>query len=97
MPSSPTERSVAVPPRSVAGSAGATAVLVNLTGVAPTANTHLTAYGDGTLPTVSNDNLTAGQTRPVLAVIPVGADGSLRIHNAQGSVDVVADLEGYYG
>ncbi|MCX5255687.1 PKD domain-containing protein [Streptomyces canus] len=76
---------------------GATAVLVNLTGVAPTANTHLTAYGDGTLPTVSNDNLTAGQTRPVLAVVPVGADGSLRIHNALGSVDVVADLEGYYG
>lgn len=77
--------------------AGATAVLVNLTGVAPTANTHLTAYGDGALPTVSNDNLTAGQTRPVLAVVPVGADGSLRIHNALGSVDVVADLEGYYG
>ncbi|MFJ9704525.1 PKD domain-containing protein [Streptomyces sp. NPDC101234] len=76
---------------------GATAVLVNLTGVAPTANTHLTAYGDGTLPTVSNDNLTAGQTRPVLAVVPVGADGSIRIHNALGSVDVVADLEGYYG
>jgi hypothetical protein len=72
-------------------------VLVNLTGVAPSANTHLTAYGDGTLPTVSNDNLTAGQTRPVLAVVPVGADGSIRIHNALGSVDVVADLEGYYG
>ncbi|MET7733884.1 PKD domain-containing protein [Streptomyces sp. NPDC005402] len=77
--------------------AGATAVLVNLTGVAPTAATHLTAYGDGTLPTVSNDNLTAGRTRPVLAVVPVGADGSIRIHNALGSVGVVADLEGYYG
>ncbi|MEV7976417.1 hypothetical protein [Streptomyces sp. NPDC086519] len=77
--------------------AGATAVLVNLTGVAPTAATHLTAYGDGTLPTASNDNLTAGQTRPVLAVVPVGTDGSIRIHNALGSVDVVADLEGYYG
>ncbi|MFF7171870.1 PKD domain-containing protein [Streptomyces pseudovenezuelae] len=77
--------------------AGASAVLVNLTGVAPTAATHLTAYGDGTLPTVSNDNLTAGRTRPVLAVVPVGADGSIRIHNALGSVGVVADLEGYYG
>ncbi|WP_330265556.1 PKD domain-containing protein [Streptomyces griseorubiginosus] len=77
--------------------AGAGAVLVNLTGVAPTAGTHLTAYGDGTLPTVSNDNLTAGRTRPVLAVVPVGADGAIRIHNALGSVDVVADLEGYYG
>ncbi|MEU6352218.1 PKD domain-containing protein [Streptomyces sp. NPDC047072] len=77
--------------------AGATAVLVNLTGVSPTATTHLTAYGDGTLPNVSNVNLTTGQTRPVLAVVPVGSDGSIRIHNAFGSVDVVADLEGYYG
>ncbi|MEV0480820.1 PKD domain-containing protein [Streptomyces sp. NPDC050508] len=77
--------------------AGASAVLVNLTGVAPTASTHLTAYGDGSLPNVSNDNLTAGQTRPILAVVPVGADGSIRIHNALGSVDVVADLEGYFG
>ncbi|MET7489688.1 PKD domain-containing protein [Streptomyces sp. NPDC005538] len=77
--------------------AGASAVLVNLTGVAPTVNTHLTAYGDGSLPNVSNDNLTAGQTRPILAVVPVGADGSIRIHNALGSVDVVADLEGYFG
>ncbi|WP_089100683.1 PKD domain-containing protein [Streptomyces hyaluromycini] len=77
--------------------AGASAVLVNLTGVAPTANTHLTAYGHGSLPNVSDDSLTAGQTRPVLAVVPVGADGSVRIHNALGSVDVVADLEGYFG
>ncbi|WP_217546151.1 PKD domain-containing protein [Streptomyces sp. GbtcB6] len=77
--------------------AGASAVLVNLTGVAPTANTHLTAYGDGSLPNVSDDNLAAGQTRPVLAVVPVGADGSVRIHNALGSVGVVADLEGYFG
>jgi hypothetical protein len=46
---------------------------------------------------VSNDNLTAGQTRPVLAVIPVGADDSIRINNALGSVNVVADLEGYFG
>ncbi|MFR0353427.1 PKD domain-containing protein [Streptomyces sediminimaris] len=76
---------------------GADAVLVNLTGVAPTVNTHLTAYGDGSLPNVSNDNLIAGRTRPVLAVVPVGADGCVRIHNALGSVDVIADLEGYYG
>ncbi|MFD4557807.1 PKD domain-containing protein [Streptomyces sp. NPDC058469] len=77
--------------------AGASAVLVNLTGVAPTVNTHLTAYGDGSLPNVSNDNLTAGQTRPILAVVPVGADGSIHIYNALGSVNVVADLEGYFG
>ncbi|MET7475941.1 PKD domain-containing protein [Streptomyces sp. NPDC005648] len=77
--------------------ANATAVLVNLTGVAPTTATHLTAYGDGSLPNVSNDNLAAGETRPVLAVVPVGADGRIRINNAQGAVNVIADLEGYIG
>ncbi|MFF7476246.1 PKD domain-containing protein [Streptomyces sp. NPDC008092] len=77
--------------------AGASAVLVDLTGVSPTAATHLTAYGDGSLPNVSDDNLTAGQTRPVLAVIPVASDGTIHLHNAYGSVDVLADLEGYFG
>ena len=77
--------------------ANAGAVLVNLTGVAPTTATHLTAYGDGSLPNVSNENLAAGETRPVLAVLPVGADGCIRVYNAQGTVNVVADLEGYYG
>ncbi|MFJ8138437.1 beta strand repeat-containing protein [Streptomyces sp. NPDC096013] len=77
--------------------ANATAVLVNLTGVAPGTATHLTAYGDGSLPNVSNANLAAGETRPVLAVIPVGADGCIRINNAQGAANVIADLEGYYG
>ncbi|MGW0422765.1 PKD domain-containing protein [Streptomyces sp. NPDC003015] len=77
--------------------ADASAVLVNLTGVAPTTATHLTAYGDGSLPNASNENLAAGETRPVLAVLPVGADGCIRVHNAQGTVNVVADLEGYYG
>jgi hypothetical protein len=46
---------------------------------------------------VFNDSLAAGETRPVLAVVPVDADGNIRIHNANGSVDVVADLEGYEG
>ncbi|MGW3129576.1 PKD domain-containing protein [Streptomyces sp. NPDC001123] len=77
--------------------AGATAVLVNLTGVAPTTATHLTAYGAGTLPNTYNDNLGAGETRPVLAVIPLDTNGCLHIHNANGSLDIVADLEGYIG
>ncbi|MFJ9631574.1 PKD domain-containing protein [Streptomyces sp. NPDC101175] len=75
--------------------ADATAVLVNLTGVTPTTATHLTAYGAGTLPNASNTNLPPGETRPVLAVIPLDTNGSLHIHNAAGSLDIVADLEGY--
>ncbi|MFE2063389.1 PKD domain-containing protein [Streptomyces sp. NPDC059467] len=75
--------------------ADADAVLVNLTGVAPTTATYLTAYGDGSLPNVYNDTLAAGETRPVLAVLPVGADGCIHINNAQGTINVLADLEGY--
>ncbi|MDT0479963.1 PKD domain-containing protein [Streptomyces doebereineriae] len=77
--------------------ADATAVLANLTGVAPTTATHLTAYGVGSLPNVSNVNLSAGETRPVLAVIPIDAEGSIHIRNANGSLNIVADLEGYIG
>lgn len=77
--------------------ADAAAVLVNLTGVAPTSGTHLTAYGAGSLPNVYNDSLSTGETRPVLAVIPVDANGNIHIHNASGALNVVADLEGYMG
>ena len=52
---------------------------------------------DYALPNISNENLATGETRPVLAVLPVGADGCIRLYNAQGTVNVVADLEGYYG
>ncbi|MFD8718171.1 hypothetical protein ACFV2H_09160 [Streptomyces sp. NPDC059629] len=77
--------------------ADAAAVLVNLTGVTPTSATHLTAHGAGSLPDVYADSLGAGETRPVPAVIPVDADGDIHLHNAAGSVHVVADPEGYIG
>ncbi|MFF1303332.1 beta strand repeat-containing protein [Streptomyces sp. NPDC058307] len=85
----------------VAGSrgvpAGAKAVLVNLTGVKATTSTWLSAYAGGSaLPAGSTLNLAAGATRANLALVPVGSDGSIAIHNNSGSVDVVADVEGYY-
>ncbi|MEU1275936.1 PKD domain-containing protein [Streptomyces sp. NPDC005799] len=76
---------------------GASAVLVNLTGTGPTTTTHLTAFGGNGLPNVSNLNLTTGETRPVLTVIPLDQDGYIHMHNANGSVNVIADLEGYFG
>lgn len=77
--------------------AGARAVLVNLTGVNPTDNTWLSAYEGGTgLPNSSNLNLSANTVRAVLALVPVGPDGSIDIYNANGTADVVADIEGYY-
>ena len=75
---------------------GAGAVLINLTGTAPSTSTYLTAFGGGTLPSTSNIDLVRGETRPVLAVVPIDAGGYIHIHNAYGSVNVFADLEGYY-
>ena len=75
---------------------GTSAVLVNLTGTRPSTSTWLTAYGTGTAPGTSNIDLTAGETRPVLAVVPVDSDGCITIQNARGTTDIFADLEGYF-
>jgi len=77
--------------------AGVKAVLVNLTGVKPTTGTWLSAYADGSaLPGSSTLNLAAGAIRASLALVPVGSDGSIDLYNNSGSVNVVADIEGYY-
>lgn len=76
---------------------GARAVLVNLTGTAPTTGTNVTAYGPGPLPVASTLNLTRGGTRPTLTLVPLDADGAIHLHNFAGSVHLVADLEGYFG
>ncbi|WP_217553249.1 hypothetical protein [Streptomyces sp. GbtcB6] len=47
--------------------------------------------------TLKDTTVRAGETRPVLAVIPVDTNGNIHIHNANGSLNVVADLEGYIG
>jgi PKD repeat protein len=75
----------------------ATAVLVNLTGVMPSAATYVSAYPDGsTPPNSSNLNQAAGTDRAVLALVPVGPDGSIDLYNNAGSINLVADIEGYY-
>ncbi|MEZ0092809.1 hypothetical protein ABH925_003989 [Streptacidiphilus sp. EB129] len=77
---------------------GASAVMVNLTGITPTVNTRLYAYGFigagiSGYPTIS---LSPGQVRPVLAVLPVTSDGYITVFNAAGTIDVLADIQGYY-
>jgi hypothetical protein len=75
----------------------ATAVVLNLTATGPTTGTFLTAYPGGLArPTASNLNVAAGQTVANLVTVGVGADRTIRIFNAKGAVDVVADLAGYY-
>ncbi|MFC1439351.1 right-handed parallel beta-helix repeat-containing protein [Streptacidiphilus sp. N1-10] len=89
---------ISVPVRGVGGvPANATAVVLNVTGTQPTKSTYVSVYPDGqSRPTVSNLNLSAGQTLPNQVIVPVGADGKASFYNYNGSVHLVADVAGYY-
>lgn len=78
--------------------ADVTTVILNVTVVDGTAASYLTVYPDGVgRPGTSNLNWTAGQAAtPNLVTVEVGSDGLVDFYNAHGSVDVVADLEGYF-
>jgi hypothetical protein len=83
-------------------STGVSAVVFNLTAIAPTANTVLTAYAGGsTRPTASNVNLVAGAVVPNRVIVPVPADCTapnctVTIYNSVGSVNVAVDIDGWF-
>ena len=77
--------------------AGATAVVLNLTSTNATSSSFITAWADGTSqPVASSLNPEAGQTDANLVVVPIGADGDVNLINALGSLDLVADLAGWF-
>ncbi|MCU1693542.1 MAG: N-acetylmuramoyl-L-alanine amidase [Frankiales bacterium] len=78
--------------------AEATAVAINLTGVAATSGTDLRAYptGPGEPPNASNSNPGPGRNTAVAAVVAVGQDGSISLRNTAGTLHVIVDLQGWY-
>jgi hypothetical protein len=79
--------------------ASATAVSVNLTATGAAALGHLTLYrGDvDTVPLVSSINFVPGVNRANNAVVPLAADGSIKVKNGSvGAVDFVLDVNGYF-
>lgn len=94
----PSNASMRMSVRGIAGvPADATAVVLNLTAVAPTAAAHLTVYPNGVRPATSNVNFARGETVAVNVTATVAADGKVTIYNAAGSTHVVVDLAGWYG
>ena len=78
--------------------ADATAVVLNVTGVSPTASTYVTVFPHGTTrPNASNLNLVPGDVRPNLVTVAVGTGRSVDLYNNTGSTHLLADLAGYYG
>jgi hypothetical protein len=76
--------------------AGATAVVVNITAVDPTATGYLTVYpAGGARPESSNVNFTAGKVSPNLVVVRLGADGGFTVFNSAGSTQLLVDVVGY--
>ena len=77
---------------------GVVAVAMNVTVTEPTAPSFLTVYpGDqGTAPLASNLDFTAGQTLANLVIVRVPANGIIDFYNLTGSVNVIADVVGWY-
>ncbi len=77
--------------------ANATAVVLNLTAVGASRATYVTAWPHGVAqPVVSNLNVNNGQAVPNLAIVPIGTDGTIDLFNAQGSIDLIGDVAGYF-
>ena len=75
----------------------ASAVVLNVTAVGGTASSLLTVYPTGTgRPNASNLNFTSGALTPNLVTAVIGQSGSVNIYNAVGTVNVLADVEGYF-
>ena len=78
--------------------AGGTAVALNVTATNVVgAESFLTIWPSGSSrPVASNLNFIGGQTVPNLVIARVGEGGKVSIYNNVGSVDVVADTQGYF-
>jgi hypothetical protein len=85
-------------------SSGVSAVVFNLTAIAPSVRTVLTAYpGDlASHPTAANINIEAHKALGNRVIVPVpsgcsGATCTVKISNSVGSVNVAVDVDGWFG
>ncbi|MGW7465769.1 hypothetical protein ACWGJT_13945, partial [Streptomyces xantholiticus] len=61
-----------------------------------TATSYISVFPNGTTRTsASNLNVVAGQTAPNLVIVPV-VNGKVSFYNNAGSVNLIADVAGYY-
>jgi hypothetical protein len=76
----------------------ATAVVLNVTAVAPTAGSDVRVYpaSAGGVPNTSNVNVVRGQTAANTVVARVGPDGTVTLRNTSGELDVVVDLAAWF-
>ncbi len=75
--------------------AGVSAVALNVTGTDVAQAGYVTVWGDGGRPLASNLNLDTGGTRANQVIVPVGADGKIRLFNSR-AMHLVVDIAGWY-
>ena len=77
--------------------AGASAVVMNVTAIQPTAQGYLTLYPDGSpQPPTADVNFTPGRTVASLVVVKLGAGGRVAMFNSGGDTHVIYDVAGYF-
>ena len=77
--------------------ANATGVVLNVTAVSPNAAGYVTVYPNGvTRPLASNLNFVPGDIIPNSVIVGIGTAGKVNLFNANGTIDLVADIVGYY-
>ncbi|SDJ20602.1 hypothetical protein SAMN05192558_109370 [Actinokineospora alba] len=75
----------------------AVAVVMNVAGTSPTADTFVTVWAFGIpQPTASNLNFARGETRSNAVVSEIGLDRKIALYNNAGTTHLIADLAGYY-
>jgi uncharacterized protein (DUF1501 family) len=75
----------------------ARAVVLNVTATDATTDTFVTVYPDGVArPEASNLNVSAGDAIANLVVAKLGDNGQVRLFNSAGSLDLIADVTGYF-
>jgi hypothetical protein len=77
---------------------GVSAVVLNVTVTGPALGGWVTAWPSGqAMPLASNLNYDAGATVPNLVTVKLGAGGAVDLFASGGPVDLIADVEGWFG
>lgn len=88
---------VAVTGRAGVPSSGVTAVVLNITAVHASRDTHLRVWPAGApMPDASVLNTGAGRTQAATVTVAVGGSGRVSTYNAAGTVHQIVDVLGYY-
>ena len=93
----PPASTVAVPVLGRAGvpAAGVAAVVITVTGTQAASDGFASVWGDGGRPSTSSLNLGRGGTRANQVIVPVGADGAVRVFT-QPAAHLVVDVAGWF-